>query len=86
MRKTLKRIARLLNQGLASIPIVLVLFSLIVSSLVVILLSPLIAFFGTNEYKLTYTTSASWWKSYKMAFINTYTEFLPIVVYVKHFL
>lgn len=84
MSKMLRRIVRLLDQGLAFMLIVLVLFSLVVSSLVVITLSPIIAFVGANEHKLTSTTSASWWKSYEMAFINTYTEFLPIIVYVKN--
>lgn len=91
MSKTLKEIARWCNQLLACVPILLVLFVLIISSLVVILLSPLIAFVGANEYKLSANeynqgrTKVSWWKTYKTGLIATCTEWLPIVVYKNNF-
>lgn len=91
MHKTLKEIARWCNRLVACVPTVLVLSVLIISSLVVILLSPLIAFVGANEYKLgtnEYSqgrTKASWWKTYKTGLIATCTELLPIVVYKNNF-
>lgn len=88
MRKMLKEIAQWCNRLVAGIPIVLVLIPLFISSLVMIILSPLIAFVGTNEYKLIEheynqgrTISTSWWKIYKNGLIVTCTELLPIVVY-----
>lgn len=91
MRKTLKEIALWLNQGLACVLTVLVIIPLVISSLVVILLSPLIAFVGTNgcklgdEYKQGHMTSASWWKTYKTGLVVACTEMLPIVVYKNNF-
>lgn len=84
MSKRLRHIVRLLDQGLAFILIVLVLFSLVISSLVVIILSPIIAFVGANEHKLTYTTSASWWEAYKAGLVDACTELLPIMAYEKN--
>ena len=88
MRNFLKETARWCNRLLFCVPVLLMLFALILSSLVVILLSPLIAFVGANEYKLGaneynqgHTTSASWWQIYKDDLIIACTELLPIVAY-----
>ena len=91
MSKTLKEIARWCNRLVACVPIILVLFVLAISILAVILLSPLIAFVGANEYKLSANeynqgrTKVSWWKTYKTGLIATCTEWLPIVVYKNNF-
>lgn len=88
MRNFLKETVRWCNQLLFCVPVLIVLSALIISSLVVILLSPLIAFVGANEYKLSAneynqgrTTSASWWQIYKDDLVVVCTELLPIVVY-----
>ena len=85
MSKTLKRIAQLLNLGLTFVLVSVVLFALAISSLVVIILSPLIAFVGANGYKMAHTTTANWWEIYKARLVDTCTDDLPIVVYVKNF-
>lgn len=85
MRKTLKCIAWLLNLVLASTPMVLVLFILGISSLLIIVFSPLLAFVRANEYKLVYKTSESWWEIYKTGLVALCTELLPIMVYAKNF-
>lgn len=83
MRKTLKRIALWLNQELAFILIALVVFILGISRLLIIVLSPLLAFVRANEYKLASTTTASWWEIYKRNLILSCTELLPIVRWYK---
>ena len=83
MRKMLKEIARWCNRLVAGIPIVLVLIPLFISSLILIILSPLFAFFGANGCKLAYTISESWWEIYKRNLIVTCTELLPIVRWYK---
>lgn len=85
MSKTLKRIAQLLNLGLTCVITAIIMFTLAISSLVVIILSPLIAFVGANGYKMAQTTTANWWEIYKARLVDTCTEDLPIVVYVKNF-
>lgn len=85
MSKTLKNIAQSLNLGLTFVLVVIVLVALAISSLVVIILSPLIAFVGANGYKMAQTTTANWWKIYKDRLVDTCTEDLPIVIYVKNF-
>lgn len=85
MRKKLKRIVWWLNFGLECVPIVLVLFTLAISSLVMIVFSPLLAFFSANGWKLAHTTSDSWWGTYKTSLIDFCTEALPIVVYMNNF-
>lgn len=83
MSKMLRRIVRLLDQGLAFMLIVLVLFPLVISSLVVIILSPLIAFLGTNGCKLQYKTPETWWEIYKRNLYVLFTDCLPIVMWFK---
>jgi hypothetical protein len=85
MSKILKRIVRLLDQGLAFILIGLALFILVISRLLIIILSPLIAFVGANGYKMAQTTTVSWWQIYKDRLIDTCTDMLPIVVYMNNF-
>ena len=91
MRKTLKEIALWLNQGLIYVLTVLIIILLAIGNLVVILLSPLIAFVGTNsrklgdEYEQGHMTSASWWKTYKTDLVFVCTEMLPTVVYKNNF-
>ena len=85
MRKTLKRIAELLNLGLTCVFIAPVIFTIVISSLVTIMLSPLIAFVGANGYKMANTTAVSWWQIYKDRLIDTCTDMLPIVVYINNF-
>lgn len=84
MRKTLKRIALWLNQELAFILIVLVVFILGISRLLIIVFSPLLAFVRANEYKLASTTTASWWETYKAGLVDACTELLPIMAYEKN--
>lgn len=83
MSKTLKHTAQLLNLGLTFVPTAIVLFPLVISSLILIMLSPLLAFFGANGCKLQYTTSESWWEIYKRNLIMLCTELLPIVRWFK---
>lgn len=85
MSKTLKRIAQLLNLGLTYVFVSPVIFTLVISSLVTIMLSPLIAFVGANGYKMANTTAVSWWQIYKDRLIDTCTDMLPIVVYINNF-
>lgn len=85
MSKMLKRIAQLLNLGLTCVLTVIIMFTLVISSLVVIILSPLIAFVGANGYKMVQTTTVSWWQIYKDRLIDTCTDMLPIVVYMNNF-
>ena len=84
MSKTLKRIVRLLDQGLAFILIALVLFILGISRLLIIILSPLFAFVRANEYKLDSTTKASWWEAYKADLVDECTDLVPILAYEKN--
>lgn len=86
MSKTLKRIAWWLNLVLGSIPMILVLFILGISSLLIIVFSPLLAFFCANEDKLVYKTSESWWEIYKTSLVALCTKLLPIGVYVDKLL
>lgn len=81
----MKETARWCNRALFCVPVLLVLFALVIGSLVLILLSPLIAFAGANEYNQGHTTSASWWQVYKNDLIIVCTELLPIVVYKNNF-
>lgn len=60
------------------------LFILGISRLLIIVLSPLIAFVRANEYKLASTTTASWWKAYKDGLVDTCTELLPIMAFEKN--
>lgn len=85
MSKTLKRIAQLLNLGLTCVLTVIIMFTLVISSLVVIILSPLLAFVGANGYKMAHTTTANWWEIYKARLVDTCTDDLPIVVYMNNF-
>lgn len=80
MSKMLKRIAQLLNQGLAFMLIALVVFILGISRLLIIVLSPLIAFVRANED----TTSASWWEAYKAGLVDACTDLVPIMAYEKN--
>lgn len=88
MHNFMKGTVRWCNQLLFYVLLLIMLSALIISSLVIILISPLIAFAGANEYKLGankynqgHTTSASWWQIYKDDLIVVCTELLPIVVY-----
>lgn len=83
MRKMLKCIAWLLNLVLASTPVVLLLFVLGISSLLMIVFSPLLAFVRANEHKLVYKPSESWWEIYKTGLVALCNELLPITVYAK---
>lgn len=84
MRKTLKRIALWLNQELAFILIALMLFIFGISSLLIIILSPLFAFVRANEDKLESTTMASWWEAYKAGLVDACTDLVPIMAYEKN--
>lgn len=84
MHKLIKHIVQLLNRGLAFILIAVVLFILGISRLLIIVLSPLIAFVRANEYKLASTTMASWWGAYKAGLVDTCTELLPIMAFEKN--
>lgn len=83
MRKKLQYIAWYVNFGFTCVPTAIVLFPLVISSLILIILSPLLAFFGANGCKLQYTTSESWWEIYKRNLIMLCTELLPIVRWFK---
>lgn len=61
MSKTLRRIAWYINFAVTCVPMLFVLFPLVISSLVVIILSPLLAFLSANGCKLQYTTQETWW-------------------------
>lgn len=85
MNETLKKIAWWCNVSLCFVLCILELVSLIISSLVMILLSPFFAFVHTNNCKLKYPNSKSWWVIYKNALIRFCTDELPIVVFYNHF-
>lgn len=84
MNKILEKIAWWCNMSLAFVLCALPLILLAISSLVVILLSPLFAFVSANGRKLNYPTE-SWWKLYKDGLIMSCTELLPIVIFYNHF-
>lgn len=83
MSKTLKRIAWYINFAVTCVPMLFVLFPLAISSLIVIILSPLIAFLGTNGCKLQYKTPETWWEIYKRNLYILCTDCLPIVMWFK---
>lgn len=83
MHKTLQRIAWYINFGFTCVPTVLVELPLVISSLILIIFSPLIAFLGANGCKLQYTTPESWWEIYKRNLILLCTKLLPIVRWYK---
>lgn len=85
MNKILKKIAWWCNVLLASVLVVIEMVSLLIGSLVVIVISPLLAFVNANNFKLEDQTSRSWWGQYKVALIEFCTDELPIVVYSRHF-
>lgn len=58
---------------------------LLISSLLVILISPLFAFVSANGYKLEGTASEGWWELYKTFLIKYCTKDLPIIVYINNF-
>lgn len=84
MYKLVKHTAQLLNWGLAFILIALVVFILGISRLLIIVLSPLIAFVRANEYKLASTTTASWWEAYKAGLVDACTDLVPIMAFEKN--
>ena len=84
MYKLIKHTAQLLNQGLTFIIIAVVLFILGISRLLIIVLSPLIAFVRANEYKLASTTTASWWEAYKAGLVDACTDLVPIMAFEKN--
>jgi hypothetical protein len=88
MRNFMKGTVRWCNQLLFYVLVLIMLSALVISSLVIILISPLIAFAGANEYKLGdnkynqgHATSASWWQVYKDDLIFVCTKLLPMVAY-----
>ena len=83
MNKTLKKIVWYINFGFTFILTVPVVLPLIISSLILIILSPLFAFFGANCCILEYTTLENWWKLYKRNIIMLCTDELPIVRWYK---
>lgn len=83
MRETLKKIAWWCNMSLHFVLGILPMIILAISSLVVILLSPLFAFVSANGQKLNYQTE-SWWKLYKAGLIMSCTKLLPIVIFYKN--
>lgn len=83
MSKTLEKFAWYINFGFTFVLIIPVVLPLIISSLILIILSPLFAFFGANCCKLEYTTSESWWKLYKRNITILCTDELPIVRWSK---
>lgn len=84
MRKSLKKIIWWCNALLALVLITLENIPLAISSLVVIVLSPFLAFVIANGFKLKYSTPESWWELYKITLIRLCTDDLPIVVFNKH--
>ena len=85
MRKFFKKTAWWGNVLLASVLVVIEMVSLLISSLAVIVISPLLAFVNANYNKLEDQTSKSWWGQYVYALIESCTDELPIVVYSRHF-
>lgn len=85
MRKNLKKTAIWCNSSLCLVLIIIEMIPLFISSVVVILLSPLFAFVSANGYKLHNSTSDNWWKLYKTFLIKYCTEDLPIIVYTNNF-
>lgn len=83
MSKTLKRIVWYINFAVTCVPMLFVLFPLAISSLIVIILSPLIAFLGTNGCKLQYKIPETWWEIYKRNLYVLFTDCLPIVMWFK---
>lgn len=83
MSKTLKRIVWYINFAVTCVPMLFVLFPLAISSLIVIILSPLIAFLGANGCKLQYKTPETWWEIYKRNLYILFTDCLPIVMWFK---
>ena len=83
MSKTLQRIAWYINFAVTCVPTAIVLFTLAISSLVVIILSPLFAFLGANGCKLQYKTPETWWEIYKRNLYVLCTDCLPIVMWFK---
>ena len=83
MNKTLEKFAWYVNFGFTFVFTMLVVLPLVISSLILIILSPLLAFFGANCCKLEYTTPESWWKLYKRNIIMLCTDELPIVRWYK---
>lgn len=83
MNKILKKIAWWGNLSLAYVLIALPFFILAIDSLVVIVLSPFLAFVSANADKLGFPKE-SWWKLYKDGLILSCTKSLPIVVYIKN--
>lgn len=83
MSKTLKRIAWYVNFAVTCVPMLFVLFPLTISSLVVIIFSPFLAFLSANSCKLQYTTPETWWEIYKRNLYILCTDCLPIVGWYK---
>lgn len=83
MNKILEKIAWWCNLSLAYVLIALPFVILAIDSLVVIMISPLLAFVSANANKLDFPTE-SWWKLYKDGLILACTKALPIVVYIKN--
>ena len=83
MNKSLKKILWCCNMVLGLGFLTLVYISLVISSLVLIILSPFIAIFGANAVKLRYSTPESWWELYKSDLITLCTDSLPIVVFLR---
>lgn len=84
MYKLIKHTAQLLNRGLSFMLIAIVVFILGISRLIIIVLSPLIAFVRANEYKLASTTTASWWEAYKAGLVDACTDLVPIMAFEKN--
>lgn len=83
MSKNLRRIVWYINFAVTCVPMLLVLIPLAISSLIVIILSPFIAFLGANGCKLQYTTQETWWEIYKRNLYVLCTDCLPIVMWFK---
>lgn len=83
MKETLKKIAWWCNMSLAFVLCALPFVILAIDSLVVIVLSPFLAFVSANANKLGFPKE-SWWKLYKDGLILSCTKALPIVVYIKN--
>lgn len=83
MQETLEKIAWWCNMSLAFVLCILPWILLAIDSLVVIVISPLLAFVSANANKLSFPTE-SWWKLYKDGLILVCTKALPIVVYIKN--
>lgn len=84
MRETLKEIVWRCNQSLVWLLMALPMIIIALSSLVLIVLSPLIAILCANSRKLDFPME-SWWKLYKASLIEICTDDLPIVIFYNHF-